>query len=189
VDLGSGDGRGPYRWASKSPQWFFLATDFNADGLRESAFRASRKPSRGGVSNLLCIAADLPELAREMPGFANRVTSILPWGSLLRALVLPETESLKHLFTLCAPNCEVEVVFSCEPRRDAAELRRLGLADLDDNHVRHVMAPAYEAAGFLLSAAVRITSADLRQYQTTWAARLSSGHDRTAWRVRFIRHE
>ena len=57
ISTWSGDGRGPYRWASREPSRLFVASDSNAAALTEIAWRAGRKPKLGGVPNLICIAA------------------------------------------------------------------------------------------------------------------------------------
>jgi hypothetical protein len=152
----------------------------------ETASRAGRKPSRGGVPNLLCIAEPVHVLADDLAGIANRVTAILPWGSLLRALVLPEIASLAHLRRLCAPNASVEVVFSYDQSRDAGERGPLGVAGVQESHVRGFLEELYQSAGFRVASAERISQVELSRYETTWAKRLAFGRPREIWRLRAI---
>lgn len=167
----------------------FLATDANPDGLLETASRAARKPSRGGVPNLICIAEPFEQLAGELAGAADRVTVILPWGSLLRALVLPEITSLPYLRRLCAPNASLEIVFSYDQKRDARERGPLGGFSLQERHVRDVLRQSYESAGFHVISAERISQHELRLYETTWAKRLAFGRPREIWRLRAVATE
>src|SRR5260370_14965427 len=97
MDLGSGDGRGPYRWASREPDRLFIASDANPSLLLETAWKAGRKPARGGISNLICIAEPLDVLAAELGAVADRVTRILPWAILLRAVAAPAGNSLRSI--------------------------------------------------------------------------------------------
>src|SRR5215470_5134087 len=121
IDLGSGDGTGPYRWASHEPSRLFIASDANPDALSEIAWRAGRKPARGGVPNLICIAEPLETLATELGAVADRVTIILPWGSLLRAVAAPELLSLRYIASLCILEASVEIVLSYDEQRDARQ--------------------------------------------------------------------
>ena len=99
----------------------FIASDANADGLLETAWKAARKPARGGILNLICIAEPLEVLATELESIAERLTVILPWGSLLRAVAAPEATSLLQIASLCSSKANIEIVFSFDPHRDAAE--------------------------------------------------------------------
>ena len=46
-----------------------------------------------------------------LEGLADRLTVLLPWGSLLRAVALGEVDGLSRLRHLCAPGAAVEIVF------------------------------------------------------------------------------
>jgi len=183
LDLGSGDGRGPYRWAAHASEWMFLATDANPDALLQTASRAGRKPARGGAPNLICIAEPVDVLAVELAGVADRVTVLLPWGSLLRGLVLPETAMLAHLRRLCALNAIVEIIFSYDQERDASERGPLGTFSVQEQHVRSVLPQLYESAGLRVTSLEGITQHELGMYETTWAKRLAFGRSRQIWRL------
>lgn len=112
--MGSGDGRGPYHWASRDPSRLFIAADANASALAEIAWRAGRKPARGGVPNLICIAEPLDALAAELPAVADRISVILPWGTLLTAVGAPQLDSLRQIAHLCLLGARLEIVLSYE---------------------------------------------------------------------------
>jgi len=138
------------------------------------------------VRSLLCIAEPAETLADELGAIANRVTVILPWGSLLRAVALPDISFLCDLRRLCASDATVEIVFSYDERSDAGQQYRLGFASLQESHVRTVLAETYERAGFRVTSIEAISQPDLRLYQTTWATRLAFGRPREIWRLRLI---
>jgi len=150
----------------------------------ETAARTARKPSRGGAPNLLCIAEPAETLADNLGGVANRVSVILPWGALLRAVALPEISFLGFLRRLCAADAAVEIVFSFDERWDAGQQTRLGFASLQESHVRGALAETYERAGFCVNSIEPIGPSDLRSYGTTWATRLAFGRPRDIWRLR-----
>lgn len=183
IDLGSGDGRGPYRWASREPSRLFIASDSNAAALTEIAWRAGRKPERGGIPNLICIAEPLDALATELAAVADRITIILPWGSLLRAVAAPEVVSLRNIGRLCLAGADLEIVFSYDAQRDARQVIPLAAGALDEEHIA-TLPRLYEQAALQILAADRLPQKELAAYQTTWAKRIAFGRPRKIWRLR-----
>jgi 16S rRNA (adenine(1408)-N(1))-methyltransferase len=160
----------------------FLASDANPDALTEIAWRAGRKPTRGGVPNLICIAEPLDALAKELPPVAERITVILPWGSLLRAVAAPEPDSLRHIAHLGLPGAELEIVVSYADERDARQ-EILPAARRFEEHMA-TLPGFYQQAGLRIVATERIPQRELAGYQTTWAKRLAFGRPREVWRLR-----
>jgi 16S rRNA (adenine(1408)-N(1))-methyltransferase len=182
IDLGSGDGRGPYRWAALEPMRLFIATDANPDTLVDTAWKAGRKSARGGVSNLLCISEPLEILATELPGIADRITVILPWGSLLKVVAAPEVDSMRQIARLCGADASVEIAFTYDTY-DAQRTAPLGESALNDGHVIETLPRLYEEAGLRVRIVEKLTQHDLAAYQTTWAKRLAFGRPRVVWRL------
>jgi hypothetical protein len=183
LDLGSGDARGPYRWACGQPSRLFIASDSNAAALSEIGWRAGRKPTRGGVPNLICVAEPLDALATELGAVADRLTAILPWGNLLRAVLAPELPSLRSLANLCLPDASVEIVLSYDPYRDARQGILLPSAAVDVKHIA-ALARLYREVGLRIMGSDLLSPTELAAYQTTWAKRLAFGRPREVWRIR-----
>jgi|SRR5215469_13763525 len=183
IDLGSGDGRGPYHWASREPSRLFIASDTNPAGLTEIAWKAGRKASRGGVPNLVCIAEPLDALAAELAPVADRITVILPWGSLLRAVGAPELLSLRNIAHLCLPDASLDIVLSYDAQRDAHQAIPLTAGAFDEEHIA-TLPRLYQQAGLRIVAADRFSQTELAGYHTTWATRLAFGRPRKIWRLR-----
>jgi hypothetical protein len=101
-----------------------------------------------------------------LAGLANRVSVILPWGSLLQGIVLAETALVANLRRLCASDATIEIVFSYDERRDAGRFDRIGLVDINESHMRGILADSYERAGFLVSSINRISQPELQSYET-----------------------
>jgi len=148
----------------------------------ETAWRAGRKPARGGLSNLICIAEPLYVLAAELTAVADRITIILPWGSLLRAVATPELDSLREIAHLCLPGASVEIVLSYD-ERDTKQGVLAHPGTLNDAHIANLTG-FYEQAGLLMVAAERLPQRELAGYQTTWSRRLAFGQDREVWCLR-----
>lgn len=132
---------------------------------------------------MICVAEPLDVLAHELPEIADRLTVILPWGSLLRGLVEPDSAALGQLRALCAVGASLEIVFSYDAKRDASAQAPLGSLGIDADHVRRVLPAAYGCAGLRVTAVDEVEQRALRSYETTWAHRLAFGQPRQVWRI------
>jgi 16S rRNA (adenine(1408)-N(1))-methyltransferase len=111
------------------------------------------------------------------------VTSLLPWGSLLRAFALPHVEALRGVRRLCRPGAALDIVIALHEERDATEQARLGLPELSECHLTCDLPAPYRDAGFRIGSIERVTRAELRALPSTWAKRLAFGRERAVWRV------
>src|SRR5688500_12383577 len=71
IDVGAGDGRWAYEQARRDPTTFHIALDPDADALAQYAFRAARKPARGGVANACFVVASAESPPPELAGLAT----------------------------------------------------------------------------------------------------------------------
>jgi 16S rRNA (adenine(1408)-N(1))-methyltransferase len=170
--VGTGDGRLPLAWAREEPGRLFIGLDANAAGMRAVSGRAHRIP------NLLYVRAAVESLPRELDGVADRVTVVLPWGSLLAAVALPSVSSLRRLRALCQPGATLTVVLGSDPAKDGAELRRLGVPSLRAADLDARVGGAYEASGFRVEHVRELSPAELLGFPSSWARRLAFGGTR-----------
>lgn len=131
------------------------------------------------------IKAAAEALPRELASAADRVTVNLPWGSLLRAVLLPEPDILQSIRGLIKSGGILEVLTAIDPVRDLQELARLGLPELTDRHFDIDLIRSYRSAGF-----VRVENAGFAPgvafpVETTWGKRLSRSPERLVRRLRF----
>jgi 16S rRNA (adenine(1408)-N(1))-methyltransferase len=137
----------------------FLGVDAIADNLRDASRRAAPNALLGRLA--------LEDAPGELAGFAHRLTVLFPWGSLLRAVAVPEPHSLATLRAICRPGADVRFVF--EASSDPQPLER-----------------AYRDAGLALrGCALPVEAA--RVLPTTWAKKLGySGKPRSFWNFRGV---
>jgi hypothetical protein len=156
-----------------------VGVDANAAALRQLSGRAVRARLR----NLLYVRAAVEDLPAELGGGADRVTIVLPWGSLLAAVTRPDVTVLTGVRGVCQPNARLTIVLAVDAARDGAEVRRLGVPSLDDAYIRGPLRTAYAAAGFRVSH-VRTGGLDeLELWPSTWARRLEHGRPRPVTRI------
>ena len=153
--------------------------DANAAALRERSGRAARARQR----NVLYVRAALEDLPPELAGVADRITVVLPWGSLLTAVARPASPLLGCVHGLAQPGARLTVVLALDPQRDRAELLRLDLPPLDAAFLGGPLARAYAAAGFGVTSVRPLTPAQLAKWPSTWARRLAHGQTRSASQI------
>jgi hypothetical protein len=153
--------------------------DANAAALQQRSGRAAR----AGRTNLLYVRAAVEELPSELLGVADRITVVLPWGSLLTAVAHTASPLLAGIHGLARPGARLTVVLALDPQRDRAELLRLGLPAPDAAFLDGPLAEAYAAAGFAASAIRSLTPAQLADWPSTWAGRLAHGGGRSAFQI------
>ena len=180
VDLGAGDGRYAYESARVDPTHLFVAVEPNADALSEYAYRASRKPARGGVENAIFVVASLEQIPAELNGIAATVRINFPWGSLLRAVLEPDSKSLAAL-TQLATSGRFEIVFSYDPEHDTGAFSGPPLPALDGAYINDVLAPAYLATGLEIEETRRLTQDEALLIPSTWGRRLLHARPRDVY--------
>lgn len=175
--MGTGDGKLPLAWARAEPDRLFLGLDANAAGLREASGRAARD----GVPNLLYARAAVESLPRELYAVADRVSVVLPWGSLLAAVALPAAGPLAGLRSVCQPGASLTVVLGIDEARDRAELVRLGLpaGAAVAPVLRERLHDGYAAAGFEIRSVRALPPRALAAWPSTWANRLAHAGGRS----------
>lgn len=115
------------------------------------------------MPNALFAQASVEALPETLAGLAARLTILLPWGSLLRAVLEPDPAILAGVRALCLPGASLEVVVG---------------ETLGDE-----VLPAYREAGFV-GAVEPLTAAQVKQLGTSWGSRLAFGRPRPFHRLR-----
>lgn len=72
--------------------------------------RFAAKPARGGLRNALLGRLALEAAPGELVGLADALTVLLLWGSLLRAVALPDAAALRALRALCRPRAGARAI-------------------------------------------------------------------------------
>ncbi len=87
VDVGTGDAHFVYHLASERPDWLVIGLDALDEPMGEIAYRAARKPARGGRPNLVLLRVAIEAVPTELQQIADEVNVMLPWGALLEGIV------------------------------------------------------------------------------------------------------
>jgi 16S rRNA (adenine(1408)-N(1))-methyltransferase len=114
--------------ARARPNAFVVGVDAVAEAMADSSRRTAVKRSRGGVENAMFICAAVETLPGLLEGVASDITINYPWGSLLKALALPDADVLAKIASVGNAGASFAALINIQPLRDAALSERLGLA-------------------------------------------------------------
>ena len=170
VDLGTGDGAWPRRFAREFGNCLAVGVDSDRNALREAAKLAERKPARGGAPNALHVAARAEELPQELHGAADWITIYFPWAALLRMILSGDEQLVQMLSALAAPQARLSIVLNAEAAPD-------GFNRPEPATVSRSLEEPLNAAGF------RLTKSDWSDAAaappSTWGGRLVKGSRRS----------
>lgn len=188
IDLGAGDGRYAYECARNDPDRFYIAIDPDALTMADYAYRASRKPARGGVENVAFVVAAVEAVPPKLGAIAALVRVNFPWGSLMRGLLEPRSQTIEAIAGMLAPGGRIEVIMSYHPDHDTNAFQGLPLPELDDVSLRERLLPAYEAAGMVVSESRRMTLDEVLEVPSTWGRRLLHARPRDVYYIAMMPH-
>ena len=152
-----------------------MGIDAIDENMGEIAHKASRKPAKGGLANLVLLRGTAEALPTELDRLADEVHVVLPWGSLLAGIVLGRPEIVGGLARLCAPGARVSMILNGEIWETSTPTRFEDLPDATPEHVAAVVAPAFAAHGITLQPARSLSAEETRALRSTWAKKLHHG--------------
>jgi predicted RNA methylase len=173
VDLGAGDGAFAYRYAQAHPERFVVAIDPVRENLREYSARAAKKPDRGGLANVVYVVASVEQLPDELRAVADEIFVTLPWGSLMRGIILADDVVLAGLASLAREGASMRIVLNTRIFDDPVPTDVRDLPDVSRQYVEATLAPAYTRHGIEITATRWMDADEVAAIGTTWAKRLS----------------
>lgn len=178
MDIGTGDGRFVYQAARLNPNKFYIGIDANAKPLEKLSMKATRKPAKGGLPNVLFIQAAVENLPEELNETADELHIHFPWGSLLKSVVCGDEAILASLRRLCAPEGLLEIIIGIDETRDKSEIERLELPPISLEYLKDVLIPKYQSAGFEFREKGVLDTSEWSCLETSWARKLQGSENR-----------
>jgi 16S rRNA (adenine(1408)-N(1))-methyltransferase len=187
VDVGTGDARTAYRQAVAHPEWLVIGVDPAWQRMAETAVRAARKPAKGGAPNLILVNAAIEAVPSALHGVADEVTVLMPWGKLLRGVVLGEDDVLAGLRAVAKPGAPLEVSIGTSIWRDPIPLEIRDLPELTPESVDSTgLADRLAALGWQATDVRLVPHTELETISSSWARRLGSGATETVLHLRAV---
>ncbi|MDE3097668.1 MAG: class I SAM-dependent methyltransferase, partial [Chloroflexota bacterium] len=162
VDVGTGDGAFAYRYARAHPRRLVIGLDPVRENMREYSARAARKPERGGLPNVLYAIASIEQVPAELYGIADELYVNLPWGSLMRGIILGEATVLGGLASLGREGAVLRAVVNTRIFDDPVPIDARDLPEPTPEYVRATLAPLYARRGLRIEQARLFDADELR---------------------------
>jgi 16S rRNA (adenine(1408)-N(1))-methyltransferase len=171
LDIGTGDGLFVLDRAREHPDRLVIGLDPVAEAMQDAANRIIRRRTR--QDNVLFVVASIEQMPSELTGRCRRVFINLPWGSLMRGLILPAPDILRAVAGVGSSGARFRIILNLRVFEDPVpvEVRDLPEVTVEDVHQR--LAPQYAAAGLSIEEAAEIGPSELSRLRTSWARRLS----------------
>ncbi len=173
IDLGTGDGRFAYRHAAAHSERFVVGIDPVAEAMGEMSARARRKPERGGVPNVIYAVASVERLPEELEHVADEVFVNLPWGSLMRGIILGDDIVLAGIRRLARAAGRIDIVLNTRIFDDPVPIEARELPEVTPEYALETLAPAFAQHGIAIDEARYLSADEVATMETTWAKRLS----------------
>ncbi|KKR42522.1 MAG: 16S rRNA (adenine(1408)-N(1))-methyltransferase [Candidatus Woesebacteria bacterium GW2011_GWB1_40_12] len=185
IDLGTGDGRFVYESALRDPNTLYIGADPVEKQLREYSVKSVRKK----LDNTVFLASSLENLPITITEMADKVSVILPWGSLLGQIVNPSKEAVSKIVSLLKPSGELEIVLGYSPDLEPSESDRLELPELSEEYIENGVVRAFET----LSGTMKLIKMELFPKErlvdigSNWAKKLAFGKPRQIYRLQLLK--
>ena len=187
VDVGTGDARTAYRQALAHPDWLVIGVDPAWQRMAETAVRAARKPAKGGAPNLVLVNSSIETVPPALHGRADEVTALMPWGKLLRGIVLGDADVCGGLRAVARPGAPLDVAIGTSIWRDPVPLDIRDLPELTPETVHSTgLAERLTALGWELTEVRLIPHTELDRISSSWARRLGGGAAETVLHLRAV---
>jgi predicted RNA methylase len=178
LDLGTGDGKHVLAVARARPDALVIGLDAAPDAMRATSAAAARKPAKGGVPNAVFVWGSAERLPPELTGI-DEIHVLMPWGSLLRAVVGADGGVLRAIRVACAEQAGFLITLNLHAWRPPVP--EVGeLAEPTPQSAQTDLAARYAAAGWALEHAGYADASRIAELGTSWTKRLGSARDELA---------
>jgi 16S rRNA (adenine(1408)-N(1))-methyltransferase len=150
-----------------------IALDPVRENMREVSAKAAKKPERGGVPNALFVVASIEQPPDELRGVADEIFVTLPWGSLMRGIILGDAQVIEAIASFGAQGARVRIVLNTRIFDEPVPIEARDLPEVTPDYARDTLTPAFDSAGMLIGRADWMDADQVATLGTTWAKRLS----------------
>ena len=185
IDFGTGDGRFVYESALHDPDTLYIGVDPVEKQLKEYSVKSVRKK----LGNVLFLVSSLENLPVTMTEIADKVSIILPWGSLLGQVVNPTKEAVNKITALLKASGELELILGYSPELEPSESDRLELPELSREYIENVVVRAF----ITLPGTMKLDKMELFPKEkltdigSSWAKKLAFGKVRQIYKIKLIK--
>jgi 16S rRNA (adenine(1408)-N(1))-methyltransferase len=183
IDLGTGDGKFAYEYAASHPDTLVIGIDADKQQAEDISYKASRKPAKGGLENVIFIWAKAEELPLELADIADEIYVNFPWGNLLSGVMLADVQMLSEIKRVAKPDAKFHLYVSYDAKFEEEKMAELELPLLSLNFLRNVLTKKYLDLGFMIQDLRIISAEDKQNLLSSWPKRILSKRDRDVYYI------
>lgn len=184
IDIGTGDARNIYRLAVNNPDILYIGIDPAKDNMFEVSKKISKKPTKGGLSNVLLVVASVETLPDELTDIASSLSVLFPWGTLLEYIIRPSEEMISKMANVAKNGAGFEFLATYSDMYEEGEINKRGLPPIDiDYFISKNYVTALKNAGFCVKDIKEYDNEYVKQYNSLWAKRLAFGRKRSFFQI------
>ena len=178
IDIGTGDGSFPYKSARKNKDSFYIGLDAVADNMIDSAVKAGKKVTKGGLNNVMYVIDNALSIPEELNNFADSIYINLPWGSLRDAVVKGEEQLLKGIRKIAKAKATLDIYVTYSSLYEAKEITSRQLPELSEEYINTELKYKYQSCGIKIKKVELCNNDSLKGLDTSWAKKLAFGRKR-----------
>ena len=186
IDIGTGNGKYPYKYAKKYPNSLAIGIDSAGDNMVKYSVKSQRKLCKGGLDNVLYCTAAIESIPEALVDIGDKITVNFPWGSLLEGIVKGDNLILNAIVKMAKKNCFFRVVFSYTELYESGEIERRELPDLSISYIENTLVPYYNKKKIIITEIKLFSNEDLRKLNTLWAKKLMVSKKRDIYSIEGI---
>lgn len=173
LDIGTGDGRYVYKSALLNPNTLYIGID-PASNLKEYQREINRKK----LTNAILLKSSIENFDPKISSIFDQISVILPWGNLLKYVVIVDQDFFIKIASWMKPSSKLQIIFGFNEELEEKETKRLSLTELTEKEVEFIKEKYHNLKDFKLEIFEEINNKDLKQFETTWAKKLTFGANR-----------
>lgn len=185
IDLGTGDGRFVYQNALANPSNFYIGIDPAASHMEEY----SKKSLKRKLTNALYVVVSIEHLDTDLNGLADELFINLPWGSLLSLLMSGDDNTYEKISNLIKIGGTLNIILGYSKESEPGETQRLGLGEINEEVIRDKIINGFKKVGLESTKLELLETANLKEFKTTWAKKLTFGKSRPLYFLSFCRSD
>lgn len=186
IDIGTGDGSFPYKKAKENKDHFYIGLDAVANNMMKSAAKANRKPTKGGLSNVLYVVDNALNISEELTNSADDIYINLPWGSLRDGVVKGEDKLLHGIRKIGKSKANLDIFVTYSSFYEAKEIISRELPLLSLEYINRELRYQYSRYGIEIKKIEICNNDSLKGLDTSWAKKLAFGREREIYHLKGI---
>lgn len=175
-DIGSGDGKGSFRYAKQNLDKLVIAIDSSYEALQETSRQALKKQNRGGATNLICLYGNIKESSADLEAISDFIRIYLPWGDLLEGIAEKDKDMLTSISRCSKQGGNIEIVINGEIWKNNLP-KHLGHLGMINPEFFMTNIDIFSNYGIQIHESYKMNTEEIKQLNTTWTAKLMSSRD------------